>query len=122
MAELNGKKIYEKLDIIDGKVDEILLWKAAHITAHGLIERDVADNRAVLFENPGVISKLNTLWNCKSNVTEWKRFWLEIFKYLIVAGVVAVVTWLLLLYKSDPAAVSETLKHIEQIQTKKSVK
>lgn len=101
MAELNGKKIYDQLNVIDSKLDELLIWKAEHITAHTLVERDVADNRAALFENPGVISKINTLWNCKSNITARKKFWLEILKYLIVAGIVTVVTWLLLLYKGS---------------------
>jgi len=99
MTELNGKKIYEKLDSIDDKVGQLLIWKAEHVKQHEMLERDVADNRSVLFENPGVISKLNTLWNGRSSSSEWHKFWLEILKYLIVASIVAVVTWLLVLYK-----------------------
>lgn len=102
MAELNGNKIYEKLDLIDSKVDRLLIWKAEHVKAHELVERDVADNRAALFENPGLISKVYTLWNCKSNITKWRKFWLEILKYLVVAGIVGIVTWLLLFYKDAP--------------------
>jgi len=86
----------------DGKVDQLLIWKAEHTKEHTLVERDVADNRAVLFENPGVISKVNTLWNCKHDITEWREFWLGTLRYLIVAVVVAVVGWLLLLYKGIP--------------------
>lgn len=101
MAELNGERIYEKLDLIDSKVDKLLIWKAGHVKAHELIERDVADNRATLFENPGLISKVDTLWNYKSDTTKWRKFWLEILKYLVVASIVGIVTWLLLLYKGS---------------------
>lgn len=101
MAELNGDKIYEKLDIIDGKVDKLLIWKAGHVKAHELVERDIADNRAVLFDNPGLISRVDTLWNCKSGTAKWREFWLGVLRYLVVAGVVAVVTWMLLLYKGS---------------------
>ncbi len=96
---IDNDKVYEKLDSIDGKVDQLLIWKAEHIATHELLERDTADNRAALFGNPGVVSKVNTLWSCKSNLTERRKFWLEILKYLIVAGIVAVITWLLMLYK-----------------------
>ena len=99
MAEIGSEKIYGKLDVIDSKVDKLLFWKGEHIESHKLIERDVADSRAVLFENPGVVSKINALWNCKSATSERRRFWIEILRYLIVAGIVAVITWLLLLYK-----------------------
>jgi len=99
MAELNGKKIYEKLDTIEDKINTILLWQGTHEKSHEFLERDIADNRAAIFKNPGLISKVNTLLNGKSTVTERRRFWLEILKYLIITGIVAVATWLLLLYK-----------------------
>jgi len=101
MAELNGEKVYQKLDLIDGKVDELLIWKATHVQAHEALERDVADHRSVLFENPGVIEKLNTLWNCKSSLSEYRRFWLDILKYVIITIVVATITWLLMIYRGS---------------------
>ncbi|KKN28923.1 hypothetical protein LCGC14_0849210 [marine sediment metagenome] len=93
------EEIQEIVTATDGKVDQLLIWKASHTKEHELIERDVADSRAVLFENPGVVSKVNTLWNCNKDVTKWKDFWMSVLRYLIVAVIVAVVCWLLLLYK-----------------------
>jgi len=101
MADLNSDKIYEKLDIIDNKVDQLLIWKAEHTKQHEMLERDVADNRSVLFENPGVIDKLNYLYNDANKHRVFSNFWLDILKYIIIAGTVAVVTWLLVLYKQS---------------------
>ncbi|KKM48095.1 hypothetical protein LCGC14_1558020 [marine sediment metagenome] len=92
---IDSDKVYEKLDSIDSKVDKLLIWKAAHVTAHESIERDVSDNRAALFENPGVISNMSYLLNCKKTLTRWQEFWMNVLRYLIVAAVVAVVIWLL---------------------------
>lgn len=93
------EEIRDTVKAIDGKVNQLLIWKAEHTKAHELIERDVAETRDILFENPGLVSKVDRLWNCKSSITERRKFWLEVLKYLIVAGIVAIVTWLLLLYK-----------------------
>ena len=99
MPELNAETIYNKLDAIDSKVDKLLIWKAEHVQSHELIERDVADSRAALFENPGVVSKVNTLWNSEKHSTKWHVFWMEVLKFLVIALAVGVVTWLLILYK-----------------------
>jgi len=99
MAEQNSKDIHKKLDLIVSKIDKLLIWKAEHTKSHELVERDVADNRAMLFDNPGLISKVNTLWTCKKDITKWREFWLKILQYLIVAGIVTVITWLLMVYK-----------------------
>ncbi len=99
MAEINAEDVYKKLDIIDVKVGQVLIWKAKHETAHELLERDIGDSRAAIFENPGLISKVSTLWNCKKDTTKWKEFWFGILRYLVVAVIVGVVAWLLVLYK-----------------------
>jgi len=44
MAELNGEKIFEILNTIDSKVDQLLIWKAEHVKAHEFVERDVGDS------------------------------------------------------------------------------
>ena len=99
MSELDGNRIYDKLETIDSKVDELLTWKTQHVASHVLIERDVGENRKALFSNPGIVSKVTALWNCKSDITNARKFWFEILKYLIVATIVGVVAWLLVLYK-----------------------
>jgi len=101
MADLNGSKIYEKLETIENKVDQLLIWRAEHNKQHEMLERDIACNRAALFENPGVLDKLNSLWENRSSAKIWHNFWMEILKYLIVAGVVSFVTWMLVLYKGQ---------------------
>ena len=99
--ERDNKEICSKLDTLNSKMDTLLTWKVKHITSHELIERDVADNRAALFENPGVISKVQTLWNCKKQITRWREFWMTVLQYLIIAGIVGVIGWVLLHYKGS---------------------
>jgi len=101
MAELNGNKIYEKLEAIEAKVDKLLLWKVEHVEAHKLLERDVADVRSSLFDNPGIIDRVNALWNYRTDVTRWRQFWLDVFRYVLVASIVGVATWLLIIYKQS---------------------
>ena len=101
MAELNGSKIYEKLDAIDGKVDQLLIWRAEHTKQHEMLERDVADNRSVLFDNPGIIGKVNQLYNSRNRDKAWSCFWVDILKFLVATATVAIVTWLLVIYKQS---------------------
>lgn len=101
MAELNGKRIYDILETIDSKVDTLLMWRGEHIESHKLLERDVSDNRAILFENPGLIQKVNTLLNCKTHITQWQKFWIEILKYIIIASIVSIISWLMIFYKAN---------------------
>ena len=101
MADLNGEKIYQKLDAIEAKVDQLLLWKAEHTKEHEMLQRDVADNRAVLFENPGVVSKINTLSDIVNRQRTFSKFWADILKYAIIAFIVSIATWLLMLYKQN---------------------
>lgn len=99
MAEIDGEKIYEKLDAIDSKVDALLLWKVEHVESHKLVERDLQDMRTIIFDDPNLKSKVERLWNCKKNITRWREFWLWILRYLILTGIIGLVTWLLMLYK-----------------------
>ncbi len=100
-GELNGERIYKSLGEISKKLDQLLIWKAEHTTAHALIERDVADSRNTLFGNPGIVTKVASLWDSQTKGTKWKDFWIGILKVLIVATIVAVVTWLLVHYKGS---------------------
>jgi len=101
MAELNGSKIYEKLDAIDGKVDQLLIWRAEHTKQHEMLERDVADNRSVLFDTPGIIGKVNQLYNSRNRDKAWSGFWVDVLKFLVATATVAIVTWLLVIYKQS---------------------
>ena len=93
------QQILTKLDAIDGKVDQLLIWKAEHTKQHEMLERDVADNRAVLFENPGLITKVSQLYQGSSQSKVMKGFWLDVLKFVVATALVAVITWLLVVYK-----------------------
>jgi len=92
-------QILEKLNEISGKLDELLLWKAAHQESHKIINRDLDEVRDTLFENPGLKSQVQTLINCKQNVSRWRNFWMDVLKFVVVAAIIAVLSWFLFLYK-----------------------
>ena len=99
MADLD--QIYAKLEDIDGKVDELLIWKAAHITQHKTISRDIDDVRETLYENPGLKARVQTLWNGRKHTATWQDFWLFILRYLIAAAIVGITIWFLSIYKGS---------------------
>lgn len=93
-------QIYSKLETIDSKVDELLQWKAGHDKGHETIDRDITEVRDVLFENPGLKSRVERLWNCKNSISRWGDFWTYILKVIIAVSVLGVIGWLLGLYRS----------------------
>jgi len=92
-------QILEKLNGMDTKLDELLLWKAAHRESHKIIDRDITEVRDTLFENPGLKSQVQTLVNCKQNISRWRNFWMDVLKLVVVAAIIAVLSWFLFLYK-----------------------
>lgn len=93
-------EILEKLNEISGKIDELLTWKAVHKQEHKVVYRDVSEIRSVLFENPGLKAQVQTLMNCKRNISKWKEFWMAVLKIVLAAAIVAILMWLMLIYKT----------------------
>ena len=91
--------ILEKLNEMDSKLDELLTWKAVHKEEHKTVHRDVTEIRGVLFENPGLKTQVQTLLNCKRNISKWRDFWMAVLRTVIAAAIVAIIMWLLLVYK-----------------------
>ena len=94
-------QILEKLGEMDGKLDELLTWKAVHKEEHRGINRDVTEIRETLFDNPGLKSQVQTLVNCKQGMSRWRDFWMWVLRCLTVSGIVSLIVWLLLIYKKN---------------------
>ena len=92
-------EVLEKLNKMDSKLDDLLLWKAAHKESHKIIDRDIGEVRDTLFENPGLKSQVQTLMNCKRNVSRWRDFWMGVLKLVVATAIIATLTWFLFLYK-----------------------
>lgn len=93
----------ELLKEMNGKLDELLLWKAGHDKGHETIDRDIKEVREVLFDNPGLKSKVERLWNCKKDSFRWRDFWMSVLRTVVATIILGVIVWLLLLYKLLPA-------------------
>ena len=91
--------ILDKLNEMDSKLDELLLWKAVHKAEHKIINRDVTEIRETLFDNPGLKSQVQTLMNSKRHISKWRDFWMGVLRTVIAAAIVAVLMWLMLIYK-----------------------
>lgn len=92
-------EVLDKLNTMDTKLDELLLWKAAHEESHKTIDRDITEVRDTLFENPGLKSQVQTLMNCKQGISRWTNFWMGVLKVVIAAIIVMVLTWFMVLYQ-----------------------
>lgn len=82
------------------KLDELLIWKATLDERCKAHRKETNDVRETLYGNPnGVVKKVNTLWNCKKYASKWKDFWMYVLKVVVATGVIALIGWLLLVYK-----------------------
>ena len=91
--------ILDKLNQMDVKLDELLTWKAVHKAEHKGIYRDVSEIRETLFENPGLKAQVQTLMNGRRYTSKWKEFWMGVLRIVLAAAIVAVLMWLMLIYK-----------------------
>jgi len=97
MADLD--QIFAKLETVDGKVDELLIWRAVHGKEHEVIKRDLIDVRKTLYDdNPGLKFKVERLWNGTTITQGWKEFWLYVVKIIIATGAIVVIGRLLMLF------------------------
>lgn len=109
-------QILEKLNEMDTKLDEILQWKAAHQESHKSIDRDITEVRDTLFDNPGGLkSQVQTLVNCKRDMSRWRNFWMGIVQLVVVAVIVAMLGWCLFLYRKGGS--NEINTHTNQKET-----
>ena len=93
------EQIYEKLESVDGKVDTLLVWKA-RIDERCKAHRQQTDElRETVFENPGLKSKVERLWNCKKAMTRQKEFWLGVLRTVLSYGIIGIAVWLLFIFK-----------------------
>ena len=93
-------QMLEKLNEMDTKLDEILQWKAAHQESHKSIDRDITEVRDTLFDNPGGLkSQVQTLVNCKRDMSRWRNFWMDVLKFVVVFTIIGMLGWFLFLYR-----------------------
>lgn len=93
------EKMERTIDAIAGKVDELLVWQGRmeeRCTSHRIQTDEL---RKTVFDNPGLKLKVQTLWNCKQNITKWREFWMIILRYLIIAVIISVCGFLFVMYK-----------------------
>ena len=104
---MNGESnqtILSKLDDMDGKLDTLVLWKAAHSKEHETVNRDIIELRTDVYggdNSDGIKTHVQSLMNCKNNINKSKEFWYGILKLLIVAAVISLVTFLCQMYKGN---------------------
>jgi len=111
-------EIIKKLDEANGKLDQMLQWRA------GLEERCKAHNqrteeiRKILFDNPnGLIARVNRLNNYKRSLSRWRDFWMYILKTVIVAFIIALAAWLFTVYRdSNSKADGKDIQTNEQME------
>ena len=85
---------------LNGKVDELLVWKEVHNQKHISLDRDLTGVRDTLYGNPGgVLSKVERLWNCKVNISRWQTFWMQVLRGVLTASIFGVIVWALMMYK-----------------------
>ena len=100
---MSEQQVLAKLDGIDDKVDKLLLWKATLDERCSSHRKETNGMHGTLYDNPGLVSKVQKLENCKkflaTNQTRWADFWMYVLKALVVAGVIAVVIFLFAVYK-----------------------
>jgi len=51
--------------------------------------------------NSGIIGKVNQLYNSRNRDKAWSGFWVDVLKFLVATATVAIVTWLLIIYKQS---------------------
>lgn len=98
----------ELLKEMNGKLDRLVIWQAAHKEQHVLIQRDIGEVRIVLFgknKKQGLVSTVEKLSFCKDeNKTRRifvRGFLMSVLRYVVAGIIMAVIGWLLFLYKNN---------------------
>lgn len=99
-------EILNKLGEMDGKLDQLLLWKAVHVEEHKTISKEVSEVRDTVYDNPGLKAKVQTLWDCKKDISKRREFWVRVSGIVIAALIIAAIMWAMSLYKGHRKEVS----------------
>ena len=106
------RQVLDKLDgierqgnVMDGKIDELLLWKAAlEVRCRTQAEKTKGLQDELYNKENGLKVRVQRLWNCKGalrdKVAMWQDFGMYILKALVVAGLLAVIAVIFKVYKS----------------------
>lgn len=92
------------MEAANEKLDELMQWKATfeeRSKNQGVL---IDDMRQTLYDNPsGLVSTVQRLYSCKNEVNreriQWKNFFLDILKRVIVWAIIALIVWGMYLYK-----------------------
>lgn len=94
------------LKLINDNLVELGKWRAALDERCKAHREQTDDMRTVLFEdnpNPGLVKQVNSLSNCKKSIQETQKLWkttlIYILSRLTIVGVIALIGWLLSVYK-----------------------
>ena len=100
----NLEQIFEKVESIDGKVDELLTWKAVVEVQCKAHRQQTDEVRTTIYgdekNNVGIKTKVQNLLNCKKQITKQRDFWLGVLRNILSYGAVALGAWLLFIYKT----------------------
>ena len=96
-----SEEIINKLNKMDGKLDEIKTWQAVHAEKHEALDEDVKEVRDTVYNNPGLKSRVQTLWDSRKEISKRREFWMRILNVVIAALVIAVIMWAVGLYRGS---------------------
>jgi len=100
----------EQLDRIEAKLDDLIAWKEetnawrARLDERCRMHRQqTTEHHNVLFDNPGIRSKVDRLWNCKTDLSDQRtlirNFIMGVLKIVTATAIIVLIGWFLLLYK-----------------------
>lgn len=97
--------IWELQKDMDGKLDELIEFKTAHIEYHKTQDVAVRRNEGALFDNPdGLTYQVAALQRNghidKKERQYWRAFWFGLMRTLATAAIIGIVIWFLSIYKS----------------------
>jgi len=102
---MNEQKIWQKLEQMDGKLDNLLQWRAAVDERCRAHHADTEEVRKTVYGNPGSTNGLqfevSRLMNCKKETRRWKDFWIFVLRSLVIFGIIGIIMWLMGLYKGS---------------------
>lgn len=93
-------EVFEVVKGNSAKLSELVEWKAGMEKTCEAQRDKVTELREAVFANPsGIRYKVESLWNCKNGVTQWREFWRCILKALIIAGIIALASWVFFAFR-----------------------
>ena len=99
----HSKEIHDKVGEIDNKISKLLQWCSA-MDERCLSHRKETDEvRRTVYGNPsktnGLQFQVDRLLKCKNEINKWREYGFFLLKVLSASAIIAVVTFLLKLYK-----------------------